>query len=136
MRVCGLGFRHGLWSMVNGSGCVAMDHHPPRDLSPKLSCMPHHGTVQNVLENSSRWLGLGFSTLTRFPTCSSGGVALSRFLGPVVPSFRALSGRLKFTVRRHAFNKASLPILTDFPLPYPSELPYVPTVLPTGVPRS
>ena len=32
----------------------------------------------------------------------------SRLLGPVVPSFRALSGRLKFTVRRHKFNKDSL----------------------------
>jgi len=29
-------------------------------------------------------------------------------LGPVVPSFRALSGPLKFTVRRHKFNKDSL----------------------------
>ena len=33
-------------------------------------------------------------------------------LGPVVdfvdPSFRALSGRLKFTVRRHKFNKDSI----------------------------
>ena len=29
-------------------------------------------------------------------------------LGPVDPSFRALSGRLKFAVRRHKFNKDSL----------------------------
>ena len=29
-------------------------------------------------------------------------------LGPVDPSCRALSGRLKFTVRRHKFNKGSL----------------------------
>ena len=29
-------------------------------------------------------------------------------LGPVDPSFRALSGRLKFTVRRHTFDKDSL----------------------------
>ena len=29
-------------------------------------------------------------------------------LGPVVPSFRALAGRLKFTVRRHKFNTDSL----------------------------
>ena len=29
-------------------------------------------------------------------------------LSPVDPSFRALSGRLKFTVRRHKFNKDSL----------------------------
>ena len=33
-------------------------------------------------------------------------VSLS-LLGPVDPSFRALSGRLKFTVRRHKFNKDS-----------------------------
>jgi len=33
----------------------------------------------------------------------------SSLLGPVVPSFRALSGRLKFTVRRHKFNTDSLP---------------------------
>jgi len=31
-----------------------------------------------------------------------------RLLGPVVPSFRALPGRLKFTVRRHKFNEDSL----------------------------
>ena len=30
----------------------------------------------------------------------------------VDPSFRALSGRLKFTVRRHKFNKDSLPAST------------------------
>ena len=30
-------------------------------------------------------------------------------LGPVVPSFRTLSGRLQFAVRRHQFNKDSLP---------------------------
>ena len=29
-------------------------------------------------------------------------------LGPVIPSFRALSGRLKFTIRHHKFNKDSL----------------------------
>jgi len=32
----------------------------------------------------------------------------SSILGPVDPSFRALSGRLKFTVRRHEFNNDSL----------------------------
>ena len=36
-------------------------------------------------------------------------VAHSVWACPVVPSFRALSGRLKFTVRRHKFNKYSLP---------------------------
>ena len=33
--------------------------------------------------------------------------ASSSLLGPVVSSFRALSGRLKITVRRHTFNKDS-----------------------------
>jgi len=37
----------------------------------------------------------------------------SSLLGPVVPPFRALSGRLKGTVRRHKFNKDSLS-KTDF----------------------
>ena len=32
----------------------------------------------------------------------------SSLSGPVDPSFRALSGRLEFTVRRHKFNKDSL----------------------------
>ena len=32
----------------------------------------------------------------------------SSILGPVVPSFGALSGRLKFTVRSHKFNTYSL----------------------------
>ena len=35
---------------------------------------------------------------------------MSSLLGPVVHSFRALFGRLKLTVRRHKFNKDSLPI--------------------------
>ena len=34
--------------------------------------------------------------------------------GPVVPSFRALFGRLKFTVRRHKFNKDSPPEGTPY----------------------
>ena len=33
------------------------------------------------------------------------GPVLSSLLGPAVPSFRALSGRLQSTVRRHKFNK-------------------------------
>jgi len=36
---------------------------------------------------------------------SLGTPASSSRLGPVVPLFRALSGRLKFTVRRHKFNE-------------------------------
>ena len=36
----------------------------------------------------------------------------SSLLSAVDPSFRALSGRLKFTVRRHEFNTESLPFLT------------------------
>ena len=34
-------------------------------------------------------------------------LVLSSLLGPVYTSVRALSGRLKFTVRRHKFNKES-----------------------------
>ena len=40
----------------------------------------------------------------------------SSHLGPVDPSFRALSGSPKFTVRRHKSNTDSLP-LPDRPLP-------------------
>jgi len=34
----------------------------------------------------------------------------SSLLDPVIPSFRALSGRLEFTVRRRKFNKDSRPV--------------------------
>jgi hypothetical protein len=44
----------------------------------------------------------GFSRVSWFVNCVS-----SSLLGPVGPSFRALSGRLKFTVRRHRFNEGS-----------------------------
>jgi len=40
------------------------------------------------------------------PCGHTGGPA--SLLGPVDPSFRVLSGRLKFTVRRHKFNNDSL----------------------------
>ena len=36
---------------------------------------------------------------------------LTSLSGPIDPSFRALSRRLKFTVRRHTFNKDSFPLL-------------------------
>ena len=36
----------------------------------------------------------------------------SILLGPVLPSFLALSGRLKFTVRRHHFDKDPPPAQT------------------------
>jgi hypothetical protein len=37
----------------------------------------------------------------------------SSLLGPVDPSFRALSRRLTFTVRRHKFNAESLPFADE-----------------------
>ena len=46
-------------------------------------------------------------------------------VGPVVPSFRALSGRLKLTVRRHKSNKDSLSAqgyLADKKPPHPGTL--------------
>ena len=45
------------------------------------------------------------SSLARAPRAQQ---VSSSLLGPVDPSFQALSGRLKFTVRRHKFNKDSL----------------------------
>ena len=44
------------------------------------------------------------------PSCLRFTVCWSSLLGPVDPSFRALSGRLKFTVRRHELNEDSLTI--------------------------
>jgi len=38
----------------------------------------------------------------------------SSLVGPVVSSIRALSGRLKFTVRRHKFNKDFLSLSSLF----------------------
>jgi len=43
--------------------------------------------------------------------CSTLVFRYSFILSPVVPSFRALSGRLKLTVRRHKFNKDSLSVV-------------------------
>ena len=37
----------------------------------------------------------------------------SSLLGPVILSLRALSGRLKFTVRRHKFNTHSLSVASN-----------------------
>ena len=54
----------------------------------------------------SRWRG----AQTRFGVV--GGIVVHRvsssLLGPVVPSFRTISGRLAFTARRHKSNKDSL----------------------------
>ena len=54
---------------------------------------------RNPIHSSNRNLGLR----------GDGGWKVSPSLvGPVDPSFRALSGRLKFTVRRHKFNTDSI----------------------------
>ena len=101
---------------------------PPPTHSSSLE--PCHGRGSNpatVADSASRCVSL----LPRFtfPTylcsllfrstadLSVGGYVLndvsSSLLGPVDPSFRALSGRLKLTVRRHTFN-------TDSPLNDPT----------------
>ena len=49
-----------------------------------------------------------WTTLTLNPKRNLKPQRLKPKRGPVDPSFRALSGRLKFTVRRHKFNKDSL----------------------------
>jgi hypothetical protein len=41
--------------------------------------------------------------------------AIAPAVGPVDPSLRAFSGRLKFTIRRHKCNKDSLTITCDHP---------------------
>ena len=48
-----------------------------------------------------QWHGTGVYVTSNFEVSSS-------LLGPAGPSFQALSGRLKFTVRRHKFNNDSL----------------------------
>ena len=53
------------------------------------------------------------------------GAVSSSLLGPVDPSFRAPSGRLKFTVRRHKFNQDSLPWGVGAPLPHDLAAHYV-----------
>ena len=53
-----------------------------------------------------RW-GLGFSVQSLALPLEVVHRVSSSLLGPVDPSFRALSGRLKFTVRRHKFNQDS-----------------------------
>ena len=71
-----------------GSGCRGCwrSHSPLQNLSFSLS----------MSSRSTSRAGLG--------TRGQG----SSLLGPLDPSFRALSGRLKFTVRRHEFNKDPL----------------------------
>ena len=53
----------------------------------------------------------GDADVTAVADEEGGGAAVVESAGllrPVDPSFRALSGRLKFTVRRHTLNKYSL----------------------------
>ena len=57
------------------------------------------------------------------PTLRAGGAvqvvhrASSRLLGPVLPSFRTLYGRLKSAVRRHKFSKDFLSAGKELQLP-------------------
>ena len=48
------------------------------------------------------------------------GIDKYDLLGPVDPSFRALSGRLKLTVRRHKFNKDSRSKALESEVVFPS----------------
>ena len=67
----------------------------------------------------------------------------SSLLGPVDPSFRALSGILKFTVRRHNFDEGSLFLGSGVPMRRPNGMNRYGAILSdlgfqdgTGVPRS
>ena len=73
------------------------------------------GKRGRVSLGSGRWAaarGLGGKNAITVPIL---GIVL---LGPVDPSFRALSGHLEFAVRRHRFNKYSL-LLPDRPQTQP-----------------
>jgi len=53
-------------------------------------------------------IGMGYVRCWRWLCGNKMPTSVSpRLLGPVAPSFRAISGRLKFTARRHQFNKDS-----------------------------
>ena len=77
-------------------------------------------TIHDVQPNSRKWFTATESRLvhdqmlcakteTASPTFSVDELFyFSSLLGPVDPSCQALSGRLKFTFRRHKFNKDSL----------------------------
>ena len=56
------------------------------------------------------------------PTPGVHGVSSSLLLGPVIPSVRAMSRGLKLTVRRHTFNKDSLPPVQRFVFGFRAEV--------------
>ena len=78
---------------VNRSGALSGQGHPKRTKTPF--------EVTNTPENQS-------TRSVNQAVKHSGNTRLYSLLGLVDPSFRALSGRLKFTVRRHQSNKDCL----------------------------
>ena len=82
--VCGVGFR-------------------VSDLRLRASGLALGSQISGV---GSRFSGLGCRVQERGDPLDR---VSSSLLGPVDPSFRALSGRIKLTVRRHEFDKESPP---------------------------
>ena len=79
--------------------------------SRRYLCYSLFGLTDVVSPGSPMWKALNFPQLSQskvdkiVPRTQHANL---RIVGHVDPSFRALSGRLKFTVRRHKFNKDSL----------------------------
>ena len=78
-----------------------------------ISCKPQGLKVSAYVESSKYLKDLTSSRTNRFSLQMSSVVhdVSSSLSVPVVLSFRAFSGRLKFTVRRHKFNEDSLFLL-------------------------
>ena len=66
---------------------------------------------QRIFTTGQNWLGENFKVIILLSNLQANRfymVYRQSPLGPIYPSFRAFSGRLKLTVRRHKFNKDSL----------------------------
>jgi len=80
---------------------VAAPEHEMVDMVAAPAALLHLQGVSSPKESSgSQSIPGGGSIWTRFLTANRSQVS------PLHPSFRALSGRLKFTVRRHTFNQS------------------------------
>ena len=99
--------RNTFWRKFTQAGLV----NPPRTLP--TAGRDDNPSFANLLSDALGSGGGGDQTILAFLIfalasrfCAS--PLFERRVGPVVPSLRALSGRLEFTVRRHKFNKYSL----------------------------
>ena len=86
----------------------------PPGLHPTHPLPSEYGTYKTVKARFWSWLsGEGPRHISRCSLFARKQSRHPRLVLVVDPSFRALSGRLKFTVRRHKFNKDSLFLMTS-----------------------